>query len=65
MSWASWRGAVLRYARRIRALLVDDATVVIALMLMTLVVSGLVGLLVVGWLETWGLWDEFDRGPDR
>ena len=52
-----WQGAVGRYARRIRALLVSDVTLLIALTLMAIVLAAISGLLTIRWLQAEGLWN--------
>ena len=52
-----WLGVIRRYARRIRALLVSDVTLLIALTLMAIVLAAMSGLLTIRWLQAEGLWD--------
>ena len=60
MPLGSLRRAVARYARRLRALLVDDVTVLFASMLITIVVTGVIGLLIFRWLVAAGLASALD-----
>ena len=48
-------------ARRVRELvrqaLANDWVIVIGLMLGTIVINGIIAILIIGWLQSMGLWD--------
>lgn len=58
MPGRSLLSALARHTRRlVRAALANDWVIVIGLFAVTILVNGIIALLIIGWLQSVGLWD--------
>jgi hypothetical protein len=58
MPGRSLLAALARHIRElVRVALANDWVIVIGLIVGTLVVNGIIALLIIGWLQSMGLWD--------
>jgi hypothetical protein len=58
MTSRSLLAALARYVRElVRRALANDWVIVIGLLVGTIVVNGIIALLIIGWLQSMGLWD--------